>query len=317
VVRLDRIAGQKFFHNKARDYVQAISLVRARVAIGVHHMAMQTTQTTQKLTGRNAGARKGAAESNKKGNIGSHMTGKDQTPAVRQEAQKTEGTVALPGKALVKQAEAIIHGFRAENDKLLTIKKQAEAQRGGLSDIVFKIVRLGWENSKPGERFLFCQSLLDSAELAERVAYQKSEKLGETPTARVALGASWQTYKSQILKCVKAGYDPTAVVNGSLYRKLIAAPSRKPRTPEAGEDAGADTLATKLAASITSTLRTELQSAIVDFMEACKGSDEAEQLKHANALHKLTVKIAKANAANAPAQKQADDVGEQAAVGAM
>ena len=268
------------------------------------------TQTTQ-TTGRNRGARKEQATENAKGNIGSHMKGKDQTPAVKTIAQRTEGKVNAPDKAMVTRAQAILHTFRGENDKLATLKQQLDSQRGGLSNVVFQVVLLGWNHVKnKADAWLYCKQLLDSAELAERVAVKKSKKLEDTPTAKEALGASWQTYKSQILKCLALGLDPTQYKDGTAYRSVASKIK-----PNKGRAARQTTAAGKAAAAATQTetditeLRTELSAAVVEFIKAMKALDEDEQLQYANQLHELTTTVG--------AGEQSDDVGEEAATSTM
>jgi hypothetical protein len=275
-------------------------------------MTTQTTNTTTS-TGKNRGARKGAAQSNPKANIGSHMQGKDQTPAIKTVGQKTDAKVAPPDKKTVIEAQKIVHGFRKANDELVTIKKQAEAQRGGLSDIVFRIVLLGWNKvDNKAHAWVFCRALLDSAELAERVQAKKAEKLDEVPTARTVLGASWQTYKSQILKCLAIGLDPTQFKNGTDYRSAaskIKPAAGRPARQTSGRKAAAETAAQE----DLSSLRTEAQAAIVEFTKVCSDLDESDQLVFANKLHELT----KAAKAMAETTTEAEDVGEQAAVASM
>lgn len=260
-------------------------------------MANQVHGANVVPVGRNRGARKGAAESNPKGNIGSHMAGKDQTPAIKVIPQRTTGDLTTkPDKKLVGRAQALLHGFRPESEKLQTIKAQAEAQRGGMSDIVFQIVLLGW-NAAPtkADGYLFCKALLSSAETLERSGYQKTQKLADLPSARDAIGASWNTYKSQILRCAEKGIDPTQFPNGTKYREAGSMTGNQARGNRAARTTTAKQAVTDAAGQKDiSDLRPELQSALGEFITACGPLDELVQLSIANELHKLTVMAAKA-----------------------
>lgn len=268
------------------------------------------TQQSMSPTGRNRGARKGSK--NDRLNIGKGiMSLKDQTPAVKITPQiDTDDAlkeVRLTRKTLDKAAE-IIKGFHKANEELQSLKEQTEAKRGGLSDIIFKLCKIGIEDApKPELRYAACRAVLDSAEAYERTRYKEAQGLDELPTAKVALGSSWQTYKSQILRCVKAGLNPADFENGTKFREAASNTgngSRNKRgarqTKSTAEQAAAETMSQAVESVV---LRVELAAAITDFINQAKELDEVAQMKYANKLHALTKAIAKEKAGKTAAPK--------------
>lgn len=259
-------------------------------------MATQQTQTT----GRNRGARKQADE-NPKANIGSHMTGKDQTPAIKTTAQDDPKIVqvgALP-RPILDKAGKIVGQFHAANDELQTLKDDIDRKRGGLSDIVFQLCKLGAEAAdKETHRLAYCHKVFGVAEAYERQRWQKAHKLAELPTAKEALGASWQTYKSQILRCVAAGLNPIDFANGTAFREAASKTGNQARrTPRQTKGATTETEATALdqfeESQKAKGMRPELAAALKQLIAECQGSIADKQMDYAGRISRVAIAIAK------------------------
>lgn len=272
-------------------------------------MATQTTETTGK--GRNRNLRKGATTPELV-SIGNVMAGKDQTPAVKLVAQadpKDVEGIKLDRKTLDKAA-AIIGGFHKASDELQSLKDDVEKKRGGLSDICFQLAVLGAGIAiKPEHRLAAVLKVFDSAEAYERQRYQKANKLAEIPASKVALGSSWQTYKSQILKGVRAGLNPLDFKNGTVFREATSHTGNKARRSvrtTTGALAAGETTAGVLESA---KMRTELSAAIADLVEHVAALSEEAQLDYANRIHRISIAAAKAAAGG---KDEAQAPGEQA-----
>lgn len=280
---------------------------------------MATQETGKTGTGRNRGARKGSElpKDDAKLNIGSGMTPKTDKPAIsltpQADPKSVEG-LKLDRKTLDKAAK-IIGGFHDANEELQTLKDDIEKKRGGLSDIVFQLCKLGVSIAdKPEHRHAACIKVIDSAEAWERQRFQKATKLAELPTAKEALGSSWQTYKSQILKCVAAGLNPDDFANGTVFREAMSQTGNKAR--RARQTSGATAAAGTVAGVLESaTMRTELSAAIADLVKHVQSLSEELQLEYANKVHRISLAARREMLAEAPKDEGA--TGEAANVGTM
>lgn len=289
---------------------------------------MATQVNAQTSTGRNRGARKGSNQPDPKLNLGAGMSVKEQAPAIvitpQLENQEALESVKLSRKTL-DQAAKIVAGFHKANDELASLKQQTEAKRGGLSDIVFSLCKVAVTDApKPELRLAACIKVLDSAEAWERQRYQKDQKLADLPAAKVALGSSWQTYKSQILKCVRMGLNPVDFKNGTIFREAASNSGNQTRTTRAkraarqtaGSSADAATASGILETSTT--LREELRTSIIDLIKKVAALDETHQLDFANRIHRISVAAAKELKAEEEAKTEAPaEAGEQENVGTM
>lgn len=283
-------------------------------------MTTQTQTDATKSTGRNRGTRRGSNQPDPKLNIGAGLQGKKQTPAVVITPQ-TEGDAAMEqvklSRKTLNEAAKIVAGFHAVNDELVSLKTQTEAKRGGLSDIVFQLCKVGVNDApKPDLRLAACVKVLDAAEAWERQRYQKEQKLAELPAAKVALGTSWQTYKSQILKCVRAGLNPADFKNGTVFREAMSKTGNKARKPR--QSSGADAAqATANATMEGVTLRAELSAALVELVKQLQGLDEETQMEYAKRVHKLAVTAAKEDHETTEETPKEEAPKDQANVGTM
>lgn len=275
-------------------------------------MATQETGKTAG-TGRNRGARRGS-DTPPVVSIGHNMTPKDQTPAVsltpQADPKSVEG-IKLDRKTLDSAAK-IVGRFHDASTELQTLKDEVNAKRGGLSDIAFQLAKLGAAVApKPEQRWAASVKVFDSAEAWERQRFQKQNKLAELPTAREALGASWQTYKSQILKCVAAGLNPQDFANGTVFREAMSQTGNKARRPRqtAGTAAGAATMTGVLESAA---IRTELSAAIADLVKHVSALSEEMQLEYANKVHRISLAAARETLA-----EKGEESGEAANVAAM
>jgi hypothetical protein len=275
-------------------------------------MATQTTTGT----GRNRGARKGS-DTPPVVSIGSHMQGKDQKTAVVLTAQNLAKDAAEGikiNRATLDAAAKVISGFHKANDELQTLKQDIDKKRGGLSSICFDICKLGAKDAPAPElRYATIGKLFNSAEAYERVRYQKANKLAELPTAKVALGPSWQTYKSQILRCVSKGLNPEDFATSTAFIEAGNASgnqTRRARTT-AGASAGAQTVAGVLESA---TMRTELSAAVADLVKHLQALPEDLQLAYANKVHRISIAAAREVATD---NKETQAPGENTDTGTM
>jgi hypothetical protein len=272
------------------------------------------TQSNVSVGGRNRNARKGS-ETPAALNIGHNMTPKDQTPAVNLTPQAdpkgVEG-IKLDRKTLDSAAK-IVGRFHDASTELQTLKDEVDAKRGGLSDICFQLAKLGAHVApKPEQRWAACVKVFESAEAWERQRFQKQNKLAEIPTAREALGASWQTYKSQILKCVAAGLNPEDFANGTVFREAMSQTGNKARRgarQTAGTAAGVATMTGVLESA---PIRAELSAAIADLVKHVQALTEEMQLEYANKVHRISLAAARETLAD-----KGEEAGEQANVATM
>lgn len=279
--------------------------------------------TSQTSTGRNRGARKGSEEASNVLSIGAGMTVKpDQTSVkltvqdARPDGRPTETAleaIKLERKTL-DEAAKIIGGFHKANDELQSLKDDVEKKRGGLSDICFRLAKLGAAAAdKPEHRLAACYKVFDSAEAYERQRYQKANKLTDLPTSREALGSSWQTYKSQILKCVRAGLNPEDFANGTVYREALSMTGNQARGRGARTTSGAAAAAQTVAGVLESaTLRTELSAAVADLVKNLQALPEDKQMDFAERVRRVSVaahKEALKTAGTSETQEETRDTG--------
>lgn len=260
-------------------------------------MQTQTTESTKGNKGRNRGARK----PDPKLNIGSGMTPKPNQQAITLTPQ-IEGKEALEAvklsRATIDKLPDIVKGFHKANEELVSLKQKTEAKRGGLSDILFQLCKVGVADApKPELRLAACIKVLDAAEAWERQRYTKANKLEELAPAKVALGSSWQTYKSQILRCVRVGLNPADFANGTAFREAAnntgnqtRGNSRRGARQTAGTVAAAETMSGTLESA---SLRAELSAAVAEFVRQCQALTEELQLEYAKRLHNLTKAVVK------------------------
>jgi hypothetical protein len=280
---------------------------------------MATSQTT----GRNRGARKGSEEATNVLNIGAGLTAKPDQTSIKLTAQdaRPDGrptetaleAVKLERKTLDAAAK-IIGGFHKANDELQSLKDDIEKKRGGLSDICFQLAKLGASAAdKPEHRLAACYKVFDSAEAYERQRYQKANKLADLPTSREALGSSWQTYKSQILKCVRAGLNPEDFANGTVYREAMSLTGNQARGRGARTTAGAVAGAATVAGVLESaTMRTELSAAVADLVKNLQALPEDKQLDFAERVRRISVAAHKEALKTAGAGEQTEEMRDTA-----
>jgi hypothetical protein len=191
---------------------------------------------------------------------------------------------------------------------LQSLKDDIEKKRGGLSDICFQLAKLGASAAdKPEHRLAACYKVFDSAEAYERQRYQKANKLTDLPTSREALGSSWQTYKSQILKCVRAGLNPMEFANGTVYREALSFTGNQARRgarTTAGAKAGAQTVAGVLESA---SMRTELSAAVADLVTNLQALPEDKQMDFAERIRRVSVAAHKEALKTAPASEQTEE----------
>ncbi len=258
---------------------------------------MATSQTTTKGTGRNRGARKGS-DTPPVVSIGAGMTGKEQKPAIKLTAQnlaKDAGEAVKISRETLDAAAKVIGGFHKANDELRTLQQDVKAKQGGLSEICFQLCKLGAKEApNPELRHAAAIKVFNAAEAWERQRYQKAHRLAELPAAKLALGPSWQTYKSQLLRCMSKGLNPEDFENGTIYREAGSNTGNQARKPRqtAGAVAGAQT-ATGVLEEASVSMRSELSAAVTDLVKHVSALTEEQQLDFATRIHRISIAAAK------------------------
>lgn len=270
---------------------------------------MATTQTTTKASTRKATS------------IGSHVAqdaaekvAKAKEQAVKLTVQDKDLKVTELPKDAVKKAAAIVHGFRKANTELVTIKEQLEQARGGLSSIVWQVCKVAAEVADaPSHRLAYAKALLASAELAEREAYRVAHKMptGELPSVKEAIGSSWQTYKSQMLRCMERGVNPADFANATAFIEAANKSGNQTRgTRRRNDVVGTEATATdSLETSLVSKgMHAALAAALKQLIEVCTSGLQGDQTDYAARINRVATAIAKEEAKHAKgATPQADE----------
>lgn len=169
-----------------------------------------------------------------------------------QEVQADTSTV--PASELImnrddqKLAHDILSEFKGAGSKLQTLKEKLDAARGGLSDIMFRLATRAAErmDAHPQWRMAmfdkFCLYVESEAVKDFKKATNWHAQPGaKEPKVKDAISPSWATYRGQIRRGLKAGYDPRQFASSTPFRTAAQDAERANRTPRtpAGDVANA------------------------------------------------------------------------------
>lgn len=161
------------------------------------------------------------------------------------EIQAETKTVEAKAIALTKDDEKFAHKllstFQGEAGKLAEIKGLLDAARTKVGDIILELAKRAADrmDDHPQWRLAmfdkFCAFMeADAVRMYKKATSWEKQPGVKEPTVREAVSPSWPTYRGQIRRGLKAGYDPRQFANSTAFRTIAAEAekaSRTPRTP--------------------------------------------------------------------------------------